>query len=151
MREHPGTGTADGDRAVTPVIATVTMVAITVALAAVLGAAMLGLSGGLRAGAPQLSMDLAYVSDGNDYEVVATVTGGQPVTRGNTGNVTLVADSGHERAAPPSKYPLDPGDDIALSADTGSGPVPPGTNVRVIWTGPDGDATHVVVRGRTPY
>ena len=94
MTATPQQDTPSHDRAVTPVIATVTMVAITVVLAAVLGAAMVGLPGGLGAGAPALSVDFTYRTVGNDYEVTASIHGGETVTKENTGNLTLVADSG---------------------------------------------------------
>ncbi|WP_435065563.1 type IV pilin [Halobaculum sp. EA56] len=139
------------DRGVTPVVATVTMVAITVVLAAVLGAAMLGVSGGLGTAPPPVSVEFTYVSDGNDYAVIASIYGGTTITKQNTGNLTLVADSGQERTAPKTRYPLTGGDDIELSDDTGTGPVPPGTDVYLVWTAPDNESTSVIARDRTPF
>ncbi|WP_276237056.1 type IV pilin N-terminal domain-containing protein [Halobaculum marinum] len=120
------------------------MVAIAVLLAAVLGAAMLGFSGGLGAGPPALSVEFTYIQDGNEYEVVATIYGGQTITKQNTENVTLVAESGQQETALKTRYPLTGGDDIIVKG------VPPGTNVRLVWTGPDG-GSGVVARGRTPF
>ncbi len=131
-------------------IATVTMVAISVVLAAVLGAAMLGLPGGLGAGPPSVTVDFTYRTVGNNYEVTASIHGGETVTKQNTGNLTLVADSGHERAALKTRYPLTGGDSIVLSSET-EGPVPPGTDVRLVWTDPDERASVVIARGRTPF
>lgn len=150
MTATPQPDAPSRDRAVTPVIATVTMVAIAVVLAAVLGAAMLGLPGGLGAGPPSLTVDFTYRSAGGDYEVTASIHGGETVTKQNTGNLTLVADSGHERAALKTRYPLTGGDSIVLSSET-EGPVPPGTDVRLVWTGPDGRASVILARGRTPF
>lgn len=150
MTATPQHGPPSRDRAVTPVIATVTMVAITVVLAAVLGAAMLGLPGGLAAGPPSLTVDFTYRSVGNNYEVTASIHGGETVTKENTGNLTLVADSGHERAALKTRYPLTGGDSIVLSDET-EGPVPPGTEVRLVWSGPDGRTSVVIARGQTPF
>ncbi|QZP37602.1 type IV pilin [Halobaculum magnesiiphilum] len=150
MTATPQHGPSSRDRAVTPVIATVTMVAITVVLAAVLGAAMLGLPGGLAAGPPSLTVDFTYRSVGTDYEVTASIHGGETVTKENTGNLTLVADSGHERAALKTRYPLTGGDSIVLSDET-EGPVPPGTEVRLVWSGPEGRTSVVLARGQTPF
>lgn len=131
-------------------IATVAMVAITVLLAAVLGSAMLGLPGGLNAGPPALTVDFTYRSVGGEYEVLASIHGGETITKQNTGNLTLVADSGHEHTALKTRYPLTGGDDIVLSEET-DGPVPPGTDVRLIWTSPDGGRSTVIALGRTPF
>ncbi|WP_284062087.1 hypothetical protein [Halobaculum halobium] len=124
--------------------------AISVVLAAVLGAAMLGLPGGLGAGPPSVTVDFTYRTVGNNYEVTASIHGGETVTKQNTGNLTLVADSGHERAALKTRYPLTGGDSIVLSSET-EGPVPPGTDVRLVWTDPDERASVVIARGRTPF
>jgi FlaG/FlaF family flagellin (archaellin) len=126
------------------------MVAIAVLLAAVLGAAMLGLPGGLSAGPPAFTADFTYRSASGDYEVLASIHGGETITKENTGNLTLVADSGHEYTALKTRYSLTGRDDIALSAET-EGPVPPGTGVRVIWTSPDGGRSTVIAIGRTPF
>ncbi len=123
------------------------MVAITVVLAAVLGAAMLGVGGGLRAGPPALSVQFTYLQDGNDYEVIASISGGETITKQNTANITLVADSGESVTVPKSRYPLTGGDDVILEDEN---VVPPGTDLELIWTGPDGGSS-VVARGRTPY
>ncbi|MFC6788136.1 type IV pilin [Halobaculum halobium] len=120
--QDPTHGWKSADRAVTPVIATVTMVAISVVLAAVLGAAMLGLPGGLGAGPPSVTVDFTYRTVGNNYEVTASIHGGETVTKQNTGNLTLVADSGHERAALKTRYPLTGGDSIVLVGDGGTCP-----------------------------
>jgi len=150
MTATPQQGTPSHDRAVTPVVAVVTMVAITVVLAAVIGAAMLGLPSGLGTGPPALSVDFTYRSVGGDYEVAASIHGGETVTKQNTGNLTLVADTGHEHAVSRARYPLTSGDSIMLSAET-DGPVPPGTDVRLVWTDPDERASVVLARGRTPF
>lgn len=123
------------------------MVAITVVLAAVLGAAMLGVGGELRGGPPALTVEFTYLQDGNDYEVVASISGGETITNQNTANVTLVADSGESVTVAKSRYPLTGGDDVVLDDDD---VVPPGTDLELVWTGPDGGSS-VIARGRTPY
>ena len=64
------------DRAVSPVIGVILMVAITVILAAVIGTFVLGLGDQLGDTAPQAS----FTIDGNNSSVVnVTKTGGQPI------------------------------------------------------------------------
>ena len=150
MTATPQPDTLSRDRAVTPGIATVAMVSMAVLLAAGRGAAMLGMPGGISAGPPALTVDFTYRSASGDYEVLASIHGDETITKENTGNLTLVADSGHEHTALKTRYPLTGGDDIVLSAET-EGPVPPGTDVRLIWTSPDGERSTVVALGRTPF
>lgn len=150
MSATPPTDERRRDRAVTPVIATVTLVAVSVVLAAVLGAAMLGLSGGLRPGPPAVTVDFTYVGESGDFEVYASIHGGETITRANTGNLTLVAETNQSYTVPPTRYPLVGGDDVILSEDTG-GLVPPGTKVELVWEGPDGRMSTVIAGGRTPY
>lgn len=78
------------DRAVSPVIGVILMVAITVILAAVIGTFVLGLGDQLGDTAPQAS----YTIDGNNSAVVnVTKTGGQTL---DSGDLTLSVDG--ERA-----------------------------------------------------
>jgi flagellin-like protein len=67
--------TAD-DRAVSPVIGVILMVAITVILAAVIGTFVLGLGDQLSDSAPQASFD---IDSANDSSVNITKTGGQSI------------------------------------------------------------------------
>ncbi|MFC7136660.1 type IV pilin [Halobaculum litoreum] len=131
----------------TPVIATVTMVAITVLLAAVLATAMLGVSGTVGPGPPTTSVEFTYLSSGAEYEVVATVVGGETITTENTGNLSLVAETGQSVNVSRSRFPLTGGDDVILGEDN---PIDPGTTVRLVWEGPDGQSA-VIRSGRTPY
>ena len=131
----------------TPVIATVTMVAITVLLAAVLGAAMLGVSGSVGPGPPSVSVEFTYIPDGTEWEVYATIAGGETITAENTGTLSLVAESGESVNVSESRFPLKGGDDIILEDGN---TVRSGTVVRLVWEGPDG-GSGVIRSGRTPY
>jgi flagellin-like protein len=74
------------DRAVSPVIGVILMVAITVILAAVIGTFVLGLGDQLGPTAPQAT----FTVDGNDSSVVnVTKTGGEPL---DTSDLTLSID-----------------------------------------------------------
>ncbi|MFC7068151.1 type IV pilin N-terminal domain-containing protein [Halobaculum lipolyticum] len=131
----------------TPVIATVTMVAITVLLAAVLGAAMLDFSGTVGPGPPAVSVEFTYIPDGTEWEVYATIAGGETITAENTGNLSLVAETGETKNVSRTRFPLKGGDDIILG---GGDTVRGGTVVRLVWRGPDG-GSGVIRSGRTPY
>jgi len=79
------------DRAVSPVIGVILMVAITVILAAVIGTFVLGLGDQLGDTAPQAT----FTVDGNDSSVInVTKTGGQTL---DTSDLTLSVDG--ERAS----------------------------------------------------
>ena len=67
-----------GDRAVSPVIGVILMVAITVILAAVIGTFVLGLGDQLGDTAPQASFDVVNAND-TDKEVTFAKTGGQTI------------------------------------------------------------------------
>ncbi|ELZ47427.1 hypothetical protein C463_02671 [Halorubrum californiense DSM 19288] len=70
------------DRAVSPVIGVILMVAITVILAAVIGTFVLGLGDQLGDTAPQASFDVTNVSDSNG-NITFAKTGGQTVAAGD--------------------------------------------------------------------
>ena len=88
------------DRAVSPVIGVILMVAITVILAAVIGTFVLGLGDQLNDTAPQASFD---IDSSNDTSVNITKTGGQAIpvddlvisidgTRFDDANVSITGD-----------------------------------------------------------
>ncbi|QWC18978.1 type IV pilin N-terminal domain-containing protein [Halorubrum sp. 2020YC2] len=70
------------DRAVSPVIGVILMVAITVILAAVIGTFVLGLGDQLGDTAPQASFDVVNVSD-SEGNVTFAKTGGQTIAAGD--------------------------------------------------------------------
>ena len=82
----PRTQSNADDRAVSPVIGVILMVAITVILAAVIGTFVLGLGDQLGDTAPQASFD---IESANDTTVNITKTGGQAIP---TGDLTLSVD-----------------------------------------------------------
>ncbi|QUO48177.1 type IV pilin N-terminal domain-containing protein [Halorubrum ruber] len=78
------------DRAVSPVIGVILMVAITVILAAVIGTFVLGLGDQLGDTAPQASFSIDDVTDnGTGVDVEITKTGGQDI---DPREVTIVVD-----------------------------------------------------------
>jgi flagellin-like protein len=125
------------DRAVSPVIAVVLMIAVTVILAAVVAAFALGLSAGEPP--PQVNLDFAWDDDAG--QLVITHAGGDPV---EAEAVSVLVDG--KRAGSEDFWPdptittgdrwksdetLDPSDPQSID---------PGDEVRVVWRGDGGQS-----------
>ena len=81
------------DKAVSPVIGVILMVAITVILAAVIGSFVLNLGGSLQNNAPQASFGFDYEQfDGSDDQVIITHQSGDTVENSSV-SVTSSADN----------------------------------------------------------
>ena len=115
------------DRAVSPVVGVLLMVAITVVLAAVVGSLVVG-SGVASGVAPATT---------STHVAVATVDA-------DAGSLVIVADSGQTAAFDGRVVAGD-------SATVGDAdPVPPDTVVRVVWVAPDGGTARTLATDRTP-
>jgi flagellin-like protein len=128
------------DRAVSPVIGVILMVAITVILAAVIGTFVLGLGNQVQDTAPQATFSFDYESNSGDYDVTATHDGGDTFNADNSNELNLTDNTGNS-----STYglPVSSGDSAEIT--TGSS-----TDVRVIWTSPSGENSATVARATTP-
>ena len=122
------------DRAVSPVIGVILMVAITVILAAVIGTFVLGLGSGLSQ-APQAQLDFSYSTDGST--VTITHQGGAALD-GSTLSVNGVTDDSINTA---TTYTA--GEEL-VSGTTG------GSVVQVVWTSPDGGSTQIIAESTVP-
>ena len=119
------------DRGVSPVIGVILMVAITVILAAVIGAFVLGLGDQASNTAPQASFSFDY-DDADKGNVTVTHSGGDTISgtqlnvtaSGNVDNSTQWNDDGSDVTAGSSKTIFD--EDNSFEQ---------GDSVRVIWTG----------------
>ncbi|WP_299331325.1 type IV pilin N-terminal domain-containing protein [Haloplanus sp.] len=132
------------DRAVSPVIGVILMVAITVILAAVIGTFVLGLGNQVRETAPQATFTFDYEEDtggGGDYNVTATHDGGDTFNDDNTEELNLTNGAGIS-----STYgtPVSSGDSARIDSVGSS------TDVRVIWTSPNGETSATVAQSTTP-
>jgi flagellin-like protein len=132
------------DRAVSPVIGVILMVAITVILAAVIGTFVLGLGDQVSESAPQASFSFDF----NDSDGVnITHEGGETLEAGNI-NVSGDDDAsgGSSNVNTVSDFP-----DPISAGDTGqfSG-VDPGETIRVVWTNPAGGSTNTIARATAP-
>jgi flagellin-like protein len=136
------------DRAVSPVIGVILMVAITVILAAVIGTFVLGLGDQVSDNAPQasFSFDFADTNDdgfnGNadDYTNL-THEGGETL---EASNIDVTGDDGgvNESTAFPSTISAG---DTAKYTEVNSG-----ETIRVVWTNPNGGSTNTIARSTAP-
>lgn len=123
---------ADDDRAVSPVIGVILMVAITVILAAVIATFVLGLGESVSDTAPQASFDFTPSDD------AIVMTGGDEIESGNLD--IKIGSSSNE---------LDSGTTVTAGTDLmqiSGAPASYGASdtVRVVWTNPDGGNTAVI-------
>lgn len=138
------TALINDERAVSPVIGVILMVAITVILAAVIGTFVLGLGNSLGETAPNANFQFDYESAGNAaYDVTAIHKGGATISEDNAGNLTLNAGSD---SATFSGWPggVSSGDTAELLGVSNS------TDVSVVWTSSDGSNSQTLAEGSTP-
>jgi flagellin-like protein len=130
------------DRAVSPVIGVILMVAITVILAAVIGTFVLGLGDQVSETAPQAQFTFDY--DSSAYDLTATHDGGDPI---EANNLVAVGDINSSQAA--SEVEDDGTVNVAMSAGTS---VVIETNavsdptVRLTWQSANSDKTATIAR-----
>ncbi|WP_435124031.1 type IV pilin [Halobaculum sp. D14] len=130
------------DRAVSPVIGVILMVAITVILAAVIGTFVLGLGQNLQTSPPQASFGFDYNGNASaEYKVIATHQGGATLNSDNTKSLNLTAGNGNTTDF---GLPVTAGDSANLTN------IPENTDVRVIWTSATGQTSQTLAKGQTP-
>ena len=144
----------DDDRAVSPVIGVILMVAITVILAAVIGSFVLGLGNSVQQTTPNANFqfDFEEVGTSDHYNVTATHEGGDTLTSDNTRTLNLTASSGTDST---TSFPFSAGDQLALldnsaAADGVNKSVPAGETVRVIWTSQNGESSQSLASQQAP-
>jgi len=135
------------DRAVSPVIGVILMVAITVILAAVIGTFVLGLGDQVSESAPQASFSFDFNDvDGDgfgtntDY-VNVTHEGGETL---EANNINVTGETGGLTDSDAFSGAISAGD---TGAYTG---VDSGETIRVIWTNPAGGSTNTIARATAP-
>jgi len=154
------------DRGVSPVIGVILMVAITVILAAVIGAFVLGLGDSASDRAPQATWSSDF--SGNQ-SVELTHEGGQNVDLDEISvridGTTVYEDgaaTGNELGEDDDEFevidnwedPIRTGDTLNLSATDGSGPTDidevVGGDVQIIWTSSGGGSSNIIYETRWP-
>jgi flagellin-like protein len=126
------------DRAVSPVIGVILMVAITVILAAVIGTFVLGLGDQVSDNAPQASFSFEFNSSG----VNVTHEGGETLERST---IELDGDSFGPVTPNFPESTVSAGD--TARHDPG---INAGETIRVIWTNPNGGSTNTIARATAP-
>jgi flagellin-like protein len=131
------------DRAVSPVIGVILMVAITVILAAVIGTFVLGLGDQVSENAPQAQFTFDF--DDSSYTLTATHDGGDQIASGD-----LQAKGDITNSQSDSNVANDGTINVAMSAGTAvdinttSGLAEP--TVRLVWTSPNSDKTATIAK-----
>jgi archaeal flagellin N-terminal-like domain len=127
------------DRAVSPVIGVILMVAITVILAAVIGTFVLGLGQNVQS-TPSASFDFDFNSSNNN--VTVTHTGGDSLVEGDNAqdvNVTATTTSDWFE----NETDISAGDSQSANFSSGD-------TVRVVWTGTSGESSAVLAEQDAP-
>ena len=133
------------DRGVSPVIGVILMVAITVILAAVIGAFVLGLGDQASQSAPQASFDFDFDGEGN----VTVTHGGGDSLDNSTISVNIDGQSynnseynwGNEEGIISAGQSMDTSDDITAEGFNG------GTEtIRIVWQGDSGTSNTLASR-----
>jgi len=128
------------ERAVSPVIGVILMVAITVILAAVIGTFVLGI-GQDQQSTPQVSFDFEGAAGSS---VTVSHAGGATLTPDNTGSLVVeyVDSSGADASdtwASGGGFSLSAGDSITTSNN-----VQGGASVELVWTAPSGGDSQIL-------
>ncbi|ESP87787.1 type IV pilin [Candidatus Halobonum tyrrellensis] len=126
------------DRAVSPVIGVILMVAITVILAAVIGTFVLGLGSGLNQ-APQVQMDFEY--DSPDGTVAVTHQGGAELS-----NSTLSISESDTNTS----LSLGTQDTYTAGDTIASGDYDAGETISIVWSSPDGSSSQIIGESTAP-
>jgi len=149
----------DDDRAVSPVIGVILMVAITVILAAVIGTFVLGLGDQIQSTTPQASFGFDIEENGNDDLVTVTHQSGDTIDGANL-KVTSTVSSFNATNADGSWATY--GDASATFADTNRDSVTAGTSmklgnadfngetVRVVFSNPNADSSSTLGKFEVP-
>ena len=133
------------DRAVSPVIGVILMVAITVILAAVIGTFVLGLGDQVSESAPQASFSFDF--DVPNDNVTVTHEGGETL---EPGNIQVSGDSGALNAAGSGDEFRNLSNPISAGTSATYTGISGGETIRVIWTNPAGGATNTIARATAP-
>ncbi|WP_299232831.1 type IV pilin N-terminal domain-containing protein [Natronomonas sp.] len=124
---------ADDDRAVSPVIGVILMVAITVILAAVIGTFVLGLGDQVQQTAPNAQIS---ITDNTTNSVTIAHGGGDTFNDQNTVEIRVTSGGDEVNTTaignPPYGGQFRAGDEVNLSGDA---VVNGGDTIRVVWVG----------------
>ncbi|WP_284014386.1 type IV pilin N-terminal domain-containing protein [Halobaculum litoreum] len=127
------------ERAVSPVIGVILMVAITVILAAVVGSFVFGIGGQVQPSSPNANFQFDYSANtSTTYDVTARHSGGDTIPTSET--VRLATPAGNEEFA----------GDVSAGKTATVFDVGADTTVRVIWVSGNGEDSAVLAEDSTP-
>ncbi|WP_058365339.1 type IV pilin [Haloparvum sedimenti] len=132
------------DRAVSPVIGVILMVAITVILAAVIGTFVLGLGDSVQQSSPSASFGFDYAENGGNYTTTVTHEGGDSIP---SDQVAISYTHGNGSTV---SEPWNGSNDITAGDSTEVDPVEADSDVRVIWTSNDGSSSQTIGSSTAP-
>lgn len=143
--------------AVSPVIGVILMVAITVILAAVIGAFVLNI-GGNQESAPQVQWDFSYDdggdgwASGNNDEIQIKHSGGESLA--NSDQLTFTVDGNEPAPTGDLKWDTTPagwsaGTTHAIQEDGGDG-ISSEDSVTITWTAESGDSSQIIAESTVP-
>lgn len=134
------------DRAVSPVIGVILMIAITVILAAIIGTSVLGFGQNVQS-TPQTNVEFDF--DRGDTSVNVTHGGGDRLDDDDADAVDVTTGVGEYDWL--GNASADAGDGaITASESIDDLPYASGEQVRVVWTSPSGDSTATLGAERAP-
>lgn len=127
---------ARDDRAVSPVIGVILMVAITVILAAVIGAFVFGLGDQIQETAPNTQVSITEINEGEN--VTFAHNGGGTFNEDNTEEIRVTSGGDEVQSFSMTDFAdnqFRAGDQE--TTDEGGGQINSGDTVRVVWVGQD--------------
>lgn len=149
------------DRAVSPVIGVILMVAITVILAAVIGTFVLGLGDRVSEASPNAQYNFAYNAVGNNEHVNITHDGGDGVESAQLSvqidgqEVWNAEDGAHNGATINASKEwtgkTTAGATLALDDENDRSTIEDGDTVKVVWSAPGSDKTAVIGEGEVNF
>ncbi|MFA9515720.1 type IV pilin [Halopenitus sp. H-Gu1] len=134
------------DRAVSPVIGVILMVAITVILAAVIGTFVLGLGDDLQDDQPTASFDFEYDNSTTPANVTITHTGGDTID-GTSDTVTVTTTGGNDIDNSDWSAEISAGTSKEFTLTSGNWS---GETVNVNWQSSTGDSSATLATSTAP-
>ena len=133
------------EKAVSPVIGVILMVAITVILAAVIGSFVLNLGGSLQQSAPQASFDFDYDAGGSS-DVAITHATGDSITASETSTLQVTDGSNPDNWTTDlnGDFPVSAGDSVTYENVDSDEPI------RVVWNSANGENSATLSQSTAP-
>lgn len=151
-------GLVADDDAVSPVIGVILMVAVTVILAAVIGAFVLGIGSQVTGETPTVSLGFEFDGGGdgfgtggsNNNDTVTVTHNGGDTIENSALSINIEGTSFDSCLSFSGSSQYEAGDEITFDESGCSADVDGGETVRVVWTKDDGSSTAILGQDETP-